>query len=457
MLHLEVDRASPLILIFSEDEATQTDPGSLSTAHELLGSDLLAHPATAVINCNRIAATYMLKALELVIKKEARQSHKAKQIPLSTLRPLANIGDIRSAIGLLQIMCTADHRRTQVSQLPTKRSFPGPNKEAVSDGLCSLEASGRETSVSLFHAIGKVVYNKRERTQAIELDQHPASSFKHHYEMISKVDVEEIVRLLGSDTDTFIAGLQENYVPSCEAQECLAHVDTCALELSTADLLSASCRARTSGNGSARTILTTVEQVLQQELKTQAAIRGLLYSLPYPVRRVGAVQDGNASKLNFPASMRLPKREVETLMNIERWLRMSIHNAGSASLQSSISLPVSGGVTAWATFSSLVNTINDSDESISNIPLTTPGPMTGLPNRTDMILTQMPYLSKIISSKAPTHDLHVLRQIVEVRNPSSMPLSSGSVGNGIRSQDHGELSGSVSDKLYLSDDDIEDF
>lgn len=127
MLHLEADRASPLILIFSEDEAIQSEPVGQVTAYQLLGSDLLTHPATAVIDCNKIAATYMVKALELVIKKEARQSRRARPVSMSILRTLANSGDIRSAIYLLQFLCTEDHR-TQEDLLPRKRSLAGFKK-----------------------------------------------------------------------------------------------------------------------------------------------------------------------------------------------------------------------------------------------------------------------------------------------------------------------------------------
>lgn len=273
---------------------------------------------------------------------------------------------------------------------------------------------------------------------------------------MSIVEVEEIVRLLGSDTDTFVAGLQENYAPSCEAEDCLPHIEACAFELSTADLLSTLRRARTSRNGAAQNTLTTIEQVLQQEIMAQAAIRGVLYSLPYPVHRGGTQPDGNALKMSFPTSMRLPKQEIETLTDIERWLRISTHYADEFPLHSSPSFSVNRGIETWANHGIPLNTVDSVEESTNGIPTTMLNSMAGPSNRNELILVQLPYQLKIMSVKAPTYDLRILKRIIEMRKSSYLPSSSGVGSNKTRSQAHGETSDPVSGRLYLSDDDIED-
>ena len=106
MFSKQPDSITPLILIITETHLNASS--SLSdtlTANRLLGITILNHPSTTTIEFNPIATTYLLKALDLIVKKEARSSGRRRTPGPAMLKKLAEQGDVRSAIGALEFLC----------------------------------------------------------------------------------------------------------------------------------------------------------------------------------------------------------------------------------------------------------------------------------------------------------------------------------------------------------------
>lgn len=86
-------------------------------------------------------------------------------------------GDIRSAINTLQFALARENPST-VAEQGTKRDVRGKVKNAKRPeslrGILSA-ATGREASLALFHALGKILYNKRQGDAADD-DESPATS-----------------------------------------------------------------------------------------------------------------------------------------------------------------------------------------------------------------------------------------------------------------------------------------
>ncbi|PYI07437.1 cell cycle checkpoint protein rad17 [Aspergillus sclerotiicarbonarius CBS 121057] len=330
--HLEPDtlRSSPIVIIVSE---TVLDSRSFSsdnlTAHRLLGPELYNHPRTSIVDFNSIAPTIMYKALNLVLEKEAYLS-KHEDFPGSAiLHTISKTGDIRSAISSLEFLCLNHERFNKLAGPPSKVRI---SKRATTT-LTPLERdtleaiTQRETSLGLFHAIGKVVYNKRVDpgstggTQAVL----PPVHLKHYDRpQLSQVCVDELVDEAGIDNQTFISALHENYVPSCNGLSFTDCLDGCIGALSDSDVLSSDTRGRSRlrGRGIGRSNA-GADSLRQEDLSYQVATRGILFALPYPVKRSTPSKDcpshtRSAYKMFFPASVRLLRdmEEIQDLINL---------------------------------------------------------------------------------------------------------------------------------------------
>ncbi|KAK3066637.1 hypothetical protein LTS18_001587, partial [Coniosporium uncinatum] len=222
-------RVTPLVMIISETLMSSTTASADSfTAHRLLGPDILNHPGTTVLEFNPIAPTYMTKALDLIIKKEARKSGRRKAPGPAVFKHLAETGDIRSAVSSLEFLCIrGDEADGEGGGWGGKVAFSKPRKAAASGSTAltkmereSLEIiTQRESTLGIFHAVGKVVYNKREAPSATYTPppQPPPHLPQYARPKMSEVNTDTLIDELGTDVQTFIAALHENYVLSCAA------------------------------------------------------------------------------------------------------------------------------------------------------------------------------------------------------------------------------------------------
>jgi len=155
----------PLVLIISE--SANISGSSAFTAHRLLSPEILHHPLATSITFNKIAPTFMVKALSTIIAQESRESGRRFGPSNPMLKALSSSGDIRSAIMGLEFLAV----NGELGAFSEKVNFGEQAKRTKASGESDLNEIERETlnavtqresSLGFFHAVGKVVYNKRE-------------------------------------------------------------------------------------------------------------------------------------------------------------------------------------------------------------------------------------------------------------------------------------------------------
>ena len=340
-------KITPLILIISETLLTTSTASADSfTAHRLLGREILSHPCVTMIEFNSIAHTILTKALELVIQKEARTSGRRRIPGPTVLKKLGEVGDVRSAIGSLEFLCIRGDDSSDWSGRVASKSQRGAKNGTMATKMEqeTMElVTQREASLGIFHAVGKVVYNKRDEPNRPTL-QPPDHLHEYARLKVSGVSVDQLIDETGTDTSTFIAALHENYALSCDGPSFMESINGCLDALSDSDLLGpsrgGSIRSRGVGGGfGANNHQGAVSETLrQEEIGFQLAVRGILFALPYPVKRQSlpmsgksrGTTKGNAFKMFYPTSVQLWKQTEEISDQINLVADSILPSAGNA-------------------------------------------------------------------------------------------------------------------------------
>ncbi|KAI9831883.1 MAG: hypothetical protein M1819_004605 [Sarea resinae] len=451
------DDVTPLVMIISETLlSTGTSSADSFTAHRLLGPAILGHPGVNVIDFNPVATTFMTKALELVIQKEARISGRKRAPGPLVLKRLGEVGDIRSAIGSLEFLCLrGDDGSDWGSKLAFSKAKRGSKAKPALTAMEkeSLEmVTQREASLGLFHAVGKVVYNKREVSNLTSAPigrlPQPPNHLPHHFRpKHSDIDVDGLIDEIGTDTQTFIAALHENYILSCDgptSEDSIDSLNGCIDALSDADLLSPDrLGAFGSGGGSAFGGRSSrggfsgaeTDNLRQDEIGFQVAVRGLLFSLPHPVKRRAPpsssttghhssrhARSGDAFKMFYPTSLRLWRQAEEIRDLVDLWVERSMRGqvpttTTLVSRERAFAAPRVGGVETWGNRSGgggggLGNATARSSLSSTSSSKPTEGESAtppllvgGASARTEMLLERLPYMAKITRARLslPVH------------------------------------------------------
>ena len=437
----------PLVMIITEALLTSSTAVSDSfTAHRLLGAELLNHPFVTVIDFNTVAPTLITKALDLVIKKEARESQRRRVPGPAVLHKLAEMGDLRSAINTLEFLCSRglDHKDwsgtvASHSKRAGKNSVPLTSMEKSSLELISR----RQSTLDMFHAAGKVVYNKREEMrlsdQEVELRPKPPSHLNNlDRPKTSEVDIEVLLDETGTDIQTFISTLHENYVLSCNDDIFTESFEACSDYLSASDMLNPDSRMIARSRQGSRTTVqsssqpTNSDALRQDEIGFQVATRGLLFSLPHPVTR-SAHPGGRKSdsyKMFYPASLRLwkPTEENRHMITMLSTLSSTFASAGG---------PPSGreGVATWQARAEKGLQRHEPDLDAASC------------------VKPRVYLSpdRSIKQTANTSGVDALSRFRESQLiGSSQPTSRSDGVSALK------LNDTIVERLYISDDDIED-
>jgi hypothetical protein len=148
----------PLVLVHSFKEHIDEDMDGLLT------EPLLRMPRVTCISCRPLARRFMTKALRRVVAAERLTTH------LNAIIAEAD-GDLRQAMNALQFASsgmarseppTVRGRRTGRANKRKRTAVPAATKDTPSDAspLGEMPAAQRDTAVSLFSAVGRVVYNK---------------------------------------------------------------------------------------------------------------------------------------------------------------------------------------------------------------------------------------------------------------------------------------------------------
>lgn len=415
----------PIILIISETLVNSSTSFSDSfTAQRLLGPELINHPGVSVIEFNPVAPTFLSKALDLVIKKEARDSGRRRIPGSALLMKLAEIGDIRNAVNSFQLLCTrgddtGDWSGTVAARTNSKRGSKSNQPMSTAEERSMKLINSRETTLDMFHAAAKVCYNKRDDPQAKETKVHPPPKppehLMHMYRSgVCQVDVDDLLNETGTDVQTFTSTVHQNYVLSCNHDDFTDYFDGCASLLSDSELLDPN--SRMSGRSRARAgarqnvfQLGTSDALRQDEVSFNVATRGVLFALPNPVSRATLpdARKMDAFKMFYPASLRIWKPIEETNDLID----LVISRLSGRQTQRPQNSAASG-VSSWhgrqgGFLANSSSSPNDDEASSDSMP-----PRLDL-HKDSLVLDILPYLTKIKSSRG--EDITMLRKITQMR------------------------------------------
>lgn len=242
-MHSSARNSPPIIFIISEielQEDTLAARQSAFTAENILGRELMSSSRLARLQFNPVNKTLVTRVLkDIATKENILVSSKSKKFAVANSEALdiistaAEYGDIRSAINSLQMW-------------------------AISRG--AFAPALRETRMEVFHAVGKVIYNKTD-----DVDKIPVS--------------EAITQSI--PTNQLIGSIFENYPPSCSDAVML---DSCIHQLSDSDLFCA--RSNGFGSNSLRRSEDTSCGLDDSLLASMVAVRGVMGSLPSSVTRL---------------------------------------------------------------------------------------------------------------------------------------------------------------------------
>lgn len=484
----------PIVMIISEAMlGSASGTFDSFSSYRLLGPDISGHPGIGFIDFNPVAPTFMAKAIDLVLKKDARRSNR-KQIPgTAVLKQFYGSGDIRSAISAVEFFClrTGDLGRGN-DRSAANRSRKSSAKEPTVTEKESLQMiTQREASLGLFHATGKVVHNKRDHPKDVTdssrvLPHPPAHLPQHTRPLVSQVSVDELMNETGTDVSTFLASLHENFPLSCNGTSFTEYYDNCMEYLADADLLGSdshkSIRSGRLGLGSARSSLQGygggIDMLRQDEISFQVGVRGLLFSLPYPVKRTlnsrAGRGYGDAHKMYYPGSAQLWRRTEELEGMVDHWVhKLTVPTQQSSSSETDAERI---GVESWQRLSPHpTQTEHHARNEASRALL----------SREDVLLERLPYLQRITRDQTERTSLEQLTRFTGTGSrwsqfPEDEPESEssataeqtddrkllaaaqkGAAGfqrSRIDPPDSGsiETAGNAIEKLVLSDDDIED-
>lgn len=412
------DTAMPLVMIVTESQLDGITTSMDSfTAHRLLGADILNDPNTDVIEFNPVAPTYITRALEMIIQKEARDSGKRRALGLSVIKRLSEVGDVRNAIGSLEFLCLKnqdgeeDGSKLAISRRKGAKNAAGLTKREEE----SLRlVSQREASLGLFHAVGKVVYNKRDGKckgqSSLDPPTQPPDHLPQHVRLKPPdVSADDLINETGTDTQTFVAALQENYVTSCAGDAFTDTLNACIEYLSDTDILISERGGRYRSNANFQGA--AMDSLRQDEIAFQVAVRGLLFSLPYPVKRAALPPGvagrnggkGDAFKMFYPTSMRLGKQAQETEELVERYMRkQDLGGSSTDSFGGGYGARTGDEVVSWAQRTAPQQSGQD-DLSRSGTCV--------IPSKDAMVLETLPYAALIEHHRPGSMFVEELRKI----------------------------------------------
>ncbi|KAL4943947.1 Rad17 cell cycle checkpoint protein-domain-containing protein [Aspergillus oleicola] len=463
----------PIVMIVTETFSNLESSLDHLSAHRLLGHELYNHPSTTVLEFNTVAPTFMSKALNSILKRCAHQPFSHKPQAQSTIAHLSKMGDIRNAIASLEFICLGSGNPSYRSKLTVEPMHTTRKRKVVSPVSSEVpnELAPRAATLGLFHAVGKIIYNKRNHGPDSTPAQPPLLLGQSG---TSPVDVNDLPEETGTDIQSFISTLHENYVPSCNGFSFTECLDGCIGSLSDSDML---CVDRTSHTSRFRAGLGTglyksgasVDVLRQEEISYQVATRGLLFALPCPVKRqlsgtssIGRPND--SYKLSFPPAIRLLRQyeEIKGLVSSVETTLLGLTIPPIADPSSRQDQPTRQAVSWSKGFRSRL------DESLS--------PFMTLVSRSDLILHQLPYMTMILDAGAGSMNLQVItslgardsgydeRQDEEnpwdssVRGRNASSIRAPKLVNIVRGSDlQKPLAQQLDDEqLILSDDDIVD-
>ncbi|EPX73323.1 RFC like checkpoint protein Rad17 [Schizosaccharomyces octosporus yFS286] len=278
-----------IILVLTETKQINSEGNNfqekeLNSGTQILGPDLVEHHHVSIIQMNPIATTFMKKAIDNILKKEKILVQSKSSAFIQELIS-ASEGDLRSALNALQFYLPKENRQrksfgknenlksqTEVSteasemlnRIASKKDSPYSAlstfqyKQNVDDEDKQKEFQ-KDIGLGMLHALGKVVWNKREGDDEIlSLNNQTHSNLTYNKEKLqqkgsavfnlsskandiekrpSLVDIKTTIEQAGLSGSMFRYGIFENYLDSCLNQmeahsvsDILSFADTMAVD-----------------------------------------------------------------------------------------------------------------------------------------------------------------------------------------------------------------------------------
>ncbi|RUS31460.1 Rad17 cell cycle checkpoint protein-domain-containing protein [Jimgerdemannia flammicorona] len=247
--------------------ARRREQESLADVRTVVPPDVLNAPGCRRVQFNPIAVTFMIKALSQTAAAEFGPGARPGREYLEEVAEASN-GDVRSALNTLQFLSLAGgvgggmadtgqagRRGVKVAGRKKSREAVRGNKrkrtrDADEEDVGELHSGrsvsgvgGRESSLALFHALGKILYNKRIGDSGEEQDSRQENMIslcplpEHmlvHRRPSMKSNPEHVLDNVPVDPDIFTLYLHQNYLSfMTEVEECAVASDW----FSTADHL----------------------------------------------------------------------------------------------------------------------------------------------------------------------------------------------------------------------------
>ena len=419
-------KSRPVVLVMSESATMGTASSTDSTtAHRLLGPDILHHPGATVIELNPVATTFITKALKLILDKHRKSTGSSFSPSQAVITKISEIGDLRNATSTLEYLSVGRQNDVLASKSATAKT-KSRSAKAKSQTLAADEGDEqakaalayitlRESTLGLFHTTGKVLYNKRALagtgTQSgisqsvVQHEDLPMHMHNLARTMPPEVDVNTLMDQAGSDVSTLLSTFHENYALSCYdptdlADRTLGALNGCLDSLCDADILLPAMYARG----------TVQEGNRQEELAFETAVGGIMLNLPYPVHRRPPPGKGKADahRMFYPTGLKMWHRKEELLGLLD----VLVDQALSGKLlegvditgmrDRSISQPGRMPMQASSVTSVTVSGLETGPISMGS----------GQSARHDMLMERLPYLAHIIG--AGVQSTTILRQVEEI-------------------------------------------
>ncbi|GFT13808.1 cell cycle checkpoint protein RAD17 [Nephila pilipes] len=210
----------PAIFIISDNAKGESEE------NRLFPKDLQSSLKIANISFNPIAPTMVMKIL-LRINNSSKLNSGCMKLSKTQLENIASDskGDIRNAINTMQFLSMTQSTEPKSVQ---KKDLSAKSSESEE---C---ASKRDSSLFLFHALGKILYSKRDPSLKSERDVLPTAVKSLERDPLIS-NPEEVYQQTSISADGFNLFLQENYLSFIED---IKIVSNAALWLSEADVLS---------------------------------------------------------------------------------------------------------------------------------------------------------------------------------------------------------------------------
>ncbi|XP_030647483.1 cell cycle checkpoint protein RAD17 [Chanos chanos] len=239
-------------LVFIVSDSLSGDRGSRLLFPKDVQEELGIHN----ISFNPVAPTSMMKVLSRIVTLEAGKGSGRIAVPdRASLELLCSgsAGDIRSAINSLQFSTLTDHslekglwagKKGKPASSSRKGSVKGRRKSKVHRATEMTEDSqaigGKDASLFLFRALGKILYCKREAYEGSETPKLPSHLSEHQRDKLL-IDPELVVERSHMSGEFFSLYLHQNYLDFFSDIE---DVTRASEYLSAADFLTADWTSR---------------------------------------------------------------------------------------------------------------------------------------------------------------------------------------------------------------------